>query len=168
MTEGTLEEGWNAMSLNEGDLAPDFQLPADGGNTVALADYRGRKLVLYFYPRDDTPGCTTEAQAFRDASEEFDRAGAAILGISPDTPAKHDRFKAKHGLPFPLGSDQDNAMAEAYGVWVEKRMYGRTYMGIERSTFLIDEEGRLARIWRKVRVKGHAQAVLDALERAPS
>ncbi|MDE0407035.1 MAG: peroxiredoxin, partial [Alphaproteobacteria bacterium] len=116
-----------------------------------------------FYPRDDTPGCTTEAQAFRDASEEFDRAGAAILGISPDTPAKHDRFKAKHGLPFSLGSDEDNAMAEAYGVWVEKRMYGRTYMGIERSTFLIDEEGRLARIWRKVRVKGHAQAVLDAL-----
>ena len=151
------------MSLNEGDPAPDFQLPADGGSTVALRDYRGRKLVLYFYPRDDTPGCTTEAQAFRDASEEFGRAGAVILGISPDTPTKHDRFKAKHGLPFSLGSDEDNAMAEAYGVWVEKRMYGRTYMGIERSTFLIDEEGRLARIWRKVRVKGHAQAVLDAL-----
>ena len=151
------------MSLSEGDLAPDFQLPADGGSTVALRDYRGRKLVLYFYPRDDTPGCTTEAQAFRDASEEFGRAGAVILGISPDTPGKHDRFKAKHGLPFSLGSDEDNAMAEAYGVWVEKRMYGRTYMGIERSTFLIDEAGRIARIWRKVRVKGHAQAVLDAL-----
>ena len=151
------------MSLNEGDLAPDFELPADGGNTAALQDYRGRKLVLYFYPRDDTPGCTTEAQAFRDASEEFARAGAAILGVSPDTPAKHDRFKAKHGLPFLLGSDEGHSMAQAYGVWVEKRMYGRTYMGIERSTFLIDEESRIARIWRNVCVKGHARAVLDAL-----
>ena len=151
------------MTLNIGDPAPDFELPADGGGRVALSDYRGRKLVLYFYPRDDTPGCTTEAQAFRDALDDFDRAGAAILGVSPDTPAKHDRFKAKHALTFPLGSDEDHAVAEAYGVWVEKRMYGRTYMGIERSTFLIDEDGRIARDWRKVRVKGHARAVLDAL-----
>ncbi len=151
------------MSLNVGDAAPDFRMPADGGNSVGLGDFRGRKLVLYFYPRDDTPGCTTEAQAFRDASDDFDRANAAILGVSPDTPAKHDRFKAKHGLPFPLGSDEDNAVAKAYGVWVEKRMYGRTYMGIERSTFLIDEEGRVAQIWRKVRVKGHDRVVLDAL-----
>ena len=151
------------MTLNVGDPAPDFQMPADGGGNVALGDYRGRKLVLYFYPRDDTPGCTTEAQAFRDALDGFERAGAAILGVSPDTPAKHDRFKAKHALTFPLGSDGDHAVAEAYGVWVEKRMYGRTYMGIERSTFLIGEDGRIAQIWRKVRVKGHAQAVLDAL-----
>ena len=151
------------MVLKPGDPAPDFRLPADSGNSVALGDYRGRKLVLYFYPRDDTPGCTTEAQAFRDALDEFDRADAAILGVSPDTPAKHDRFKAKHGLPFALGSDEDRSVAKAYGVWVEKRMYGRVYMGIERSTFLIDEEGRIARIWRKVRVKGHAQVVLDAL-----
>ena len=151
------------MTLNVGDPAPDFHMPADGGGSVTLGDYRGRKLVLYFYPRDDTPGCTTEAQAFRDALGDFDRASAAILGVSPDTPAKHDRFKAKHALTFPLGSDEDHAVAEAYGVWVEKRMYGRTYMGIERSTFLIDEDGRIAHIWRKVRVKGHAEAVLDAL-----
>lgn len=151
------------MDLKPGDAAPDFRMPADSGNSVSLGDYRGRKLVLYFYPRDDTPGCTTEAQAFRDARDEFDRADAAVLGVSPDTPAKHDRFKAKHGLPFALGSDEDHSVAEAYDVWVEKRMYGRVYMGVERSTFLIDEDGRIARIWRKVRVKGHAQAVLDAL-----
>ena len=151
------------MALNIGDPAPDFSLPADGEGNVALQDFRGRRLVLYFYPKDDTPGCTTEAQAFRDASDGFDRVGAAILGISPDKPARHDRFKAKHGLPFALGSDEDHSVAEAYGVWVEKRMYGRGYMGIERSTFLIDEDGRIARIWRKVRVKGHAEAVLDAL-----
>ena len=151
------------MALNIGDPAPDFSMPADGEGSVALRDFRGRKLVLYFYPKDDTPGCTTEAQAFRDALDDFERAGAAILGVSPDTPAKHDRFKAKHALTSPLGSDEDHAVAEAYGVWVEKRMYGRTYMGVERSTFLVDEDGRIAQVWRKVRVKGHAQAVLDAL-----
>ena len=151
------------MALNIGDPAPDFSMPADSEGSAALRDFRGRKLVLYFYPKDDTPGCTTEAQAFRDALDDFDRAGAAILGVSPDTPARHDRFKAKHSLPFALGSDEDHSVAEAYGVWVEKRMYGRVYMGIERSTFLIDEDGRIAQVWRKVRVKGHAQAVLDAL-----
>jgi len=151
------------MTLKQGDPAPDFRIPADNGGAAALSDYRGRRLVLYFYPRDDTPGCTTEAQAFRDAAGDFDRANAAILGISPDAPAKHDRFKAKHDLPFALGSDEDNAVAEAYGVWVEKRMYGRVYMGMERATFLIDEEGRIAHIWRKVKVKGHAEAVLKAL-----
>ncbi len=151
------------MTLKQGDPAPDFRIPADNGAVAAPGDYRGRRLVLYFYPRDDTPGCTTEAQAFRDAAEDFDRANAAILGISPDKPAKHDRFKAKHNLPFALGSDEDHAVAEAYGVWVEKRMYGRVYMGVERSTFLIDEDGRIAQIWRKVRVKGHAEAVLKAL-----
>ena len=151
------------MALKIGDTAPDFSLPADGEGSVALQDFRGRKLVLYFYPKDDTPGCTTEAQAFRDASDDFGRAAASILGLSPDKPVRHDRFKAKHSLPFVLGSDEDHSVAEAYGVWVEKRMYGRTYMGVERSTFLIDEDGQIARIWRKVRVKGHAQAVLDAL-----
>ena len=152
------------MSLNVGDPAPDFRLPADGGGVAALSDYRGRKLVLYFYPRDDTPGCTTEAQAFRDALDDFNRAGAAILGVSPDTPAKHDRFKAKHALPFALGSDEDRAVAEAYGVWVEKRMYGRVYMGIERSTFLIGADGAVQEIWRKVKVPGHAEAVLEAAQ----
>ena len=151
------------MALKVGDPAPDFSLPADSDGSVSLREFQGRKLVLYFYPKDDTPGCTTEAQAFRDAFAEFDRSGAVILGVSPDKPSRHDRFKAKHGLPFALGSDEDHSVAEAYGVWVEKRMYGRVYMGIERSTFLIDEEGRIAGIWRKVRVKGHAEAVLGAL-----
>ncbi len=151
------------MSLQQGDPAPDFSLPTDGGGSAALGDYRGRKLVVYFYPRDDTPGCTKEAQAFRDLAPAFEAAGTAILGVSPDKPGKHDRFKAKHGLPFALGSDEEHGVAEAFGVWVEKRMYGRVYMGVERATFLIDEQGRLARIWRKVRVAGHAEAVLEAV-----
>ncbi|MCY4320010.1 MAG: thioredoxin-dependent thiol peroxidase [Alphaproteobacteria bacterium] len=151
------------MSLNIGDAAPDFRMPAAGGTSVALSDFRGRKLVLYFYPRDNTLSCTKEAQAFQDAAEDFERAGAAILGVSPDAPIKHDRFKAKYGLTFSLGSDEDNAVASAYGVWVKKQMYGRSYMGIERSTFLIDKDGRIAGIWRQVRVKDHAQTVLDTL-----
>jgi len=148
------------MPLNVGDPAPDFALPADGGGTVALRDLRGRKVVLYFYPKDDTSGCTAEACAFRDASPHFAEAGAVVIGISKDGVASHDRFKAKHGLPFALLSDGDGAVCEAYGVWVEKSMYGRKYMGIERVTFLIDEDGVIRRTWRKVKVPGHVDAVL--------
>lgn len=152
------------MTINEGDMAPDFSLPTDGDGRVALADCRGRKLVLYFYPRDNTTGCTREAWAFRDAHPEFEAAGATIVGVSPDKPGSHDRFRGKHGLPFRLASDTDHAVAMQFGVWVEKQMYGRKFMGLERSTFLIDGEGRVARVWRKVKVNGHAQEVLEAAQ----
>ena len=150
------------MPLDVGDTAPDFTLPADGGGTVALRDLRGRRIVLYFYPKDDTSGCTAEACAFRDASPRFAEAGTVVIGISKDGVASHDRFKAKYGLPFALLSDGDGTVCEAYGVWVEKSMYGRKYMGIERATFLIDEEGVIRRIWRKVKVPGHVEAVVQA------
>ena len=150
----------------EGDAAPDFTLPTDGGGTVSLSAFRGRKVVLYFYPKDDTSGCTKEACAFRDALPDLERLGATVIGVSPDAPAKHDKFKAKYELPFTLASDEDHAVSEAYGVWVQKSMYGRTYMGIERSTFLIDEEGRIARAWRKVKVPGHVDTVQAALDGA--
>lgn len=147
-----------------GDKAPAFSTGGDGGGTVKLSDYKGRKVVLYFYPKDDTPGCTKEAIAFSQLLPQFDKAGAAIIGVSPDTPAKHDKFKAKHELTVALASDEDKAICEAYGVWVEKNMYGRKYMGVERSTFLIDEKGKIANVWRKVKVKGHAEAVLEAAQ----
>ena len=146
----------------EGDAAPDFSLPRDGGGEIALSDFRGRPVVVYFYPKDDTTGCTKEAIAFSTLMPEFERAGVTILGISPDTAGSHDTFKAKYDLTVALAADEDRTAAEAYGVWVEKSMYGRTYMGVERSTFLIDEDGRIARAWRKVKVPGHAEAVLDA------
>lgn len=152
------------MSLQQGDKAPAFNLPTDGAGTCALADLAGNALVLYFYPRDDTPGCTTEAQGFRDAMSAFEKCGAAVVGVSKDTVKKHDRFKAKHDLNFTLISDEDGALCEKYGVWVEKNLYGRKYMGIERSTFLIDSEGKISEIWRKVRVKGHVDAVLAAAQ----
>jgi peroxiredoxin Q/BCP len=148
--------------LKEGDLAPDFTLPADGGKTLSLSDFRGQKLVLYFYPKDDTSGCTAEACDFRDNLKTFDTAGVQVVGVSKDSPASHDKFKAKHSLTFPLASDEDGKICEAYGVWKEKSMYGRTYMGIERSTFLIGADGKIARVWRKVKVKGHADEVLEA------
>lgn len=150
------------MTLKVGDTAPDFSLPTDGGGTLSLKGLRGRKVVLYFYPKDDTSGCTKEACAFRDAEPDFTAADAAIIGISKDGVTKHDKFKAKHGLNFTLASDEDGAVCEAYGVWVEKSMYGRKYMGIERATFLIDEQGVIREIWRKVKVTGHAEAVLKA------
>ncbi len=150
------------MTLKVGDPAPDFSLPTDGGGQVALKDLRGKKVVLYFYPKDDTSGCTKEACAFRDAEPDFSAVDAAIIGVSKDSAARHDKFKAKHGLNFTLASDEDGAVCEAYGVWVEKSMYGRKYMGIERATFLIDEKGVLREIWRKVKVPGHAEAVLKA------
>ena len=152
------------MSLEVGDKPPGFSLPADGGAKVALKDYKGKPVVLYFYPKDDTSGCTAEACAFRDALPDFIKAKAAVIGISRDSVASHDKFKAKFKLPFPLASDEDGKVCQAYGVWVEKSMYGRKYMGIERSTFLIDGKGFIRNIWRKVKVPGHAEEVLEAAE----
>ena len=149
------------MTLNEGDKAPDFKVATDGGGTVSLKDYKGRKIVLYFYPKDSTPGCTTEACGFREALPDFSKIGAEIIGVSRDSVKRHDSFKAKYELPFTLAADEDGTLCEAYGVWVEKMNYGRKYMGIERSTFLIDEQGRIAKIWRKVRVNKHVEKVLE-------
>lgn len=150
------------MSLETGDKAPDFKGATDGGGTVALKDFKGRKVVLYFYPKDDTPGCTTEACGFRDALPDFSKIDAVVIGVSKDSVKRHDNFKAKYELPFTLLSDEDGAVCEAYGVWTKKMNYGREYMGIERSTFLIDGKGKIAGIWRKVRVKGHVEQVLEA------
>jgi peroxiredoxin Q/BCP len=149
----------------EGDAAPAFLLPVDGGGEKSLADFAGRKLVLYFYPKDDTSGCTKEAIAFNGLRQDFAAAGAAILGVSADSVASHDKFKAKYDLAFPLASDEKKGMLEAYGVWVEKSMYGRAYMGIERTTMLIDAQGKIARIWSKVKVPGHAEEVLAAAQK---
>ena len=150
------------MSIEIGDAAPDFSLPSDGGGTIGLADLSGSKFVLYFYPKDDTPGCTKEACGFRDNLPDFSKLGVEIVGISKDSVARHDKFKAKYELPFTLASDDDGAVTEAYGTWVEKRMYGRTFMGIERATFLIDGTGVIRKIWRKVKVPGHIKAVMNA------
>ena len=145
----------------EGDLAPDFTLPRDGGDDVTLSDLRGGPVVLYFYPRDDTSGCTKEALGFTEAQGDW--PGVTVLGVSKDTVAKHEKFRDKHGLGVALLSDAEGDVCERYGTWVEKSMYGRTSMGIERSTFLIDDEGRIAKAWRKVRVPGHVEAVGEAL-----
>lgn len=147
-----------------GDKAPDFALSRDGAGKVALKDFKGSKLVLYFYPKDDTSGCTKEAIDFTRRAKAFHKAGAFVVGISKDTVAAHDKFIGKHDLKVTLGSDPDGATCEAYGVWVRKSMYGRTYMGVERATFLIGTEGRIARIWRKVKVPGHADEVLEAVQ----
>ena len=155
----------DAQPVQEGQPAPEFSLEASTGETYSLADYRGeRAVVLYFYPKDDTPGCTNEACAFRDLATEFAAKGAVILGVSPDSVRSHQKFSAKHGLPFPLLSDPDAAVAARYGVWKEKRMYGRTFMGVERTTVVIDKDGTVRRIFPKVRVDGHADAVLAALD----
>ena len=151
------------MSLEAGDKAPDFTLPADGGGTVSLKALKGKPVVLYFYPKDDTSGCTAEACAFRDALPDFSRVKAEIVGISRDSVASHDEFKQKFKLPFPLASDEDGTVCQAYGVWVEKSMHGRKYIGIERSTFLIDAKGAVRKVWRKVKVPGHAGEVLEAV-----
>jgi len=143
-----------------GQAAPDFTLQSSGGGTISLKDFCGKNVVLYFYPKDMTPGCTTEACDFRDYHPEFAKLDTVVLGISPDDVKSHDKFTAKHELPFPLLADPDHQVAEAYGVWVLKKMYGREYMGIERTTFLIDREGTVANVWRKVKVKGHVQEVL--------
>jgi peroxiredoxin Q/BCP len=152
------------MTLETGAKAPEFSLPGDNGETITLSDFRGKAVVLYFYPKDDTPGCTTEAKDFTVMADDFAEAGAVVIGMSKDTAAKHDKFIAKHELKVRLASDEDGATIEAYGVWVEKNMYGRKYMGIERATFLIDGDGVVRQIWRKVKVKGHAEAVLDAVK----
>ena len=149
--------------LAEGTMAPDFLLPAHDGTKVSLSGLRGGPVVLYFYPKDDTPGCTTEAQAFEAARDAFAKAGAAIVGVSKDTPRKHDRFKEKYGLGFTLASDEGGEMLERYGVWIEKTLYGRQYMGIDRATFLVGPDGVIRRIWRKVKVAGHAAEVLAAI-----
>ena len=148
--------------IAEGNEAPDFALPRDGGGTVTLSGLRGKKVVLFFYPKDDTSGCTAEAIAFTGLKSDFENAGAVLLGMSPDKPSKHDKFIAKHDLDVVLASDEEKTTLEKYGVWVEKSMYGRKYMGVERTTVLIDENGVISRIWRKVKVPGHAEEVLDA------
>ena len=151
------------MTLNIGDTAPDFTLPTDGDGEIKLSDLNGQNVVLYFYPKDDTPGCTTESCGFRDALPAFEKLNAAIIGVSKCSVAKHDKFKEKYKLNFPLASDENGKVCESYGTWVEKNMYGRKYMGIERTTFLIDTEGKIAAIWNKVKVKGHVEEVQAAL-----
>lgn len=146
-----------------GDLAPDFRLPSTEGRDITLSEHRGRPVVLYFYPKDMTPGCTTEACDFRDRHDALRSAGAVLLGVSPDPVAAHHRFAGKHALPFPLLADEEHAAQLAYGVRKKKSMYGRTFLGVERSTFLIDAEGILRRVWRKVKVAGHADEVLEAV-----
>lgn len=148
--------------LNEGDAAPDFTLPRDGGTTVMLSALAPQKVVIYFYPKDDTPGCTTEALDFTRLGPEFAAAGAVVVGVSKDSVKAHDKFCRKHALGVILASDEEGDTCERYGVWGEKSMYGKTYMGIERTTFLIDGAGRIARIWPKVKVQGHAEEVLAA------
>lgn len=150
------------MARSVGDSVAPFSLPADDGGTFSEADLIGKRTILYFYPKDDTPGCTKEAQAFRDMIEAFQQAGVAVVGVSTDSVASHQKFKAKHGLNFPLLADQERTLAEAFGVWVEKSMYGKKYMGLERASFLIDQAGVVRQVWRKVKVPGHADAVLAA------
>ena len=146
--------------VNEGEEAPDFTLLADDGRKVSLKDYRGKKVVLYFYPKDGTPGCTREAIEFRDITKEFEKEGAIILGVSKDSIKSHRKFKQKHELPFTLLSDPEGKVLDLYGVWKKKSLYGRTFMGTERTTFLIDEKGIVKKVYRKVKAKGHAQVCL--------
>lgn len=152
------------MAIEEGDKIPAIELEGADGGKIALGDFAGRPFVLYFYPKDDTAGCTREAQDFSALLPQFEAAGARVLGVSKDTPAKHQKFAAKYALTVPLASDPDGVALEAFGAWVEKQLYGRRYMGIDRSTFLFDAEGRLVRAWRKVRVPGHAEQVLAAVK----
>jgi thioredoxin-dependent peroxiredoxin len=149
--------------LAEGSPAPDFTLNSDAGDEVTLSELRGRPVVLYFYPRDDTPGCTTQACGIRDAWSDFKKSGAVVLGVSPDDESSHAKFRDKYSLPFTLLADTDHKLAEQYGFWVEKKNYGKTYMGIERSTVVIDAEGNVAKIFRRVKPEAHANQVLTAL-----
>jgi len=152
----------SSAALSIGDKAPDFTLPTDGSGSVSLSKLKGKNVVLYFYPKDDTPGCTIEAKDFRDLMKDFEKSNTVILGMSKDDVKSHDKFKQKFCLPFTLASDVDGTTCEAYGVWVEKSMYGKKYMGIDRTTFLIDSHGKIAQIWSKVKVEGHAKEVLEA------
>ena len=154
-----------SKSASVGDKLPDIALTAPDGSVVKPSDFAGRKLVLFFYPKDDTPGCTTENKDFSELSGEFEKAGTALLGISKDSPAKHAKFAAKHGLVAPLATDaEEGGLSDALGIWTEKSMYGRTYMGMVRATYLVGPDGRIARIWDKVKVKGHAAEVLAAAQ----
>ncbi len=155
-----------AHALSVGDIAPDFTLPADGGAEISLSSYRGKNVVLYFYPKDDTSGCTKEAIEFNGLKADFDKANTVIIGLSPDSAKSHDKFKAKYGLGFALAADESKSALEAYGVWVEKSMYGRKYMGVERTTVLIGVDGTIKAIWPKVKVDGHAAEVLKAAKQA--
>ena len=150
------------MSIAEADPAPDFTLPATGGRTVSLADKKGKPFVLYFYPKADTPGCTKEAQAFEEALPDMAKAGIDVIGVSKDPMKALEKFAEKYTLTFPLASDPDGTVVEAYGAWVEKSMYGKNYMGIDRSTILVGKDGKIAKIWRKVKVPGHAADVMKA------
>ena len=152
------------MSVNEGDKAPDFTLPADDGKPLSLKKLRGKKVVLYFYPKDDTPGCTKEACGFRDSYAALKRKKVEVIGVSKDSVERHAKFKEKYDLPFPLVADEEGEAIKAYGVWKKKSLYGRSFMGIERSTFLIDEKGILRGIWRKVKVSGHVEEVEAAIK----
>ncbi|MCH2395530.1 thioredoxin-dependent thiol peroxidase [Oceanibaculum sp.] len=152
------------MTVNVGDKAPDFSMPTDGGGSVSLSGLKGKKVVLYFYPKDDTPGCTKEACAFRDALPDFSGVDAVVIGVSRDPVKSHDKFKAKYELNFPIASDEDGKASEAYDTWVEKSMYGKKYMGMERATFVIDGQGVVRNVWRKVKVDGHAAEVLKAVQ----
>lgn len=147
-----------------GDTAPNFKLAISDEKSISLSDFKGKKVVFYFYPKDDTPGCTKEAQGFRDLKTEFDKAGAEIIGVSKCSIKKHDKFTEKYDLNFALGSDENGTVCEDYGTWVEKSMYGKKYMGIERATFLIDESGKIAKVWRKVKVPGHVEDVLESIK----
>jgi peroxiredoxin Q/BCP len=149
--------------ITTGQVAPDFSLPKDGGGSYSLADFAGKWLVLYFYPKDDTSGCTTQAIGFSEHEADFMSKGAVVVGVSPDSVAKHDKFKTKHNLTVALLADEEKTTLEAYGVWKEKSMYGKKYMGVERSTFLINPQGKVENIWRKVKVPGHVQEVLASL-----
>ncbi len=153
------------MTLSIGDKAPGFDLPTDGGGNLTLAGLKGGKVVLYFYPKDSTPGCTTEAGDFRDRIKDFEKSGAVVVGASKDSVKRHDNFKAKNGLSFPLLADVDGTLCDAYGVWGQKKLFGLEYLGIERATFLIDETGVIREVWRKVKVKGHAERVLEAVKK---
>ncbi|MGD6800978.1 thioredoxin-dependent thiol peroxidase [Rossellomorea aquimaris] len=152
------------MTLETGKKAPQFELEASNGETVKLSDYEGKNIVLYFYPKDMTPGCTTEACDFRDQHDQFEDLDAVILGVSPDPKNKHEKFVEKHGLPFLLLVDENHETAEDYGVWKLKKNFGKEYMGIERSTFIIDKEGNIAKEWRKVKVKGHVEEALNYIK----
>jgi peroxiredoxin Q/BCP len=151
----------NEIQLKEGNFAPDFTLDTDGNGQVTLSELRGKNVVLYFYPKDDTPGCTLEAKDFADNMTGFNANNTVIFGVSKDPVKSHDKFKEKYCLPFTLASDANSTVCEAYGVWVEKSMYGKTYMGIERTTFLINSKGKIVKIWRKVKVDGHVDEVLS-------
>lgn len=153
-----------AKELKIGDPAPSFTCPANGGQTVSLSDFAKRKLVIYFYPKDNTPGCTTEAIDFTAAVKDFDKANTSIVGVSADSVKKHENFIEKHNLGITLLADEGQDMLNAYGVWVQKKMYGREFMGIERATYLIGADGKIEQIWRKVKVKGHVEAVLAAAD----